>query len=288
MEHIVRSLTKAPELTDYIEEMSENGLDEKDDSRSISGSEPQQSQPTRETSKLPNRRSLASLRRTSSRQSHRSFSPAASLDGKALESEKVTPEMENRFFSSPAGSRTKRFSEVSLADVADRHLRDKTDAITNIIRNISEQCAAAVEGLQLAHNAEHEETMMETEKHGSPAGAPSEDEEQSVRTEGSEVASEAGYEESSYLSPTFSKHSSIPPTPDLEHNRSSTSMSINSMNTASDRNSQSFAHGLSPKIMEDDAESERGSEAGATDHGIPQKTSVQTDNVTRPATSRVV
>jgi hypothetical protein len=49
---------------------------------------------------------------------------------------------------------SKRFSELSMTDVADRHLRDKTDAIAYIIRNISEQCAAAVEGLDLARRAD--------------------------------------------------------------------------------------------------------------------------------------
>jgi hypothetical protein len=57
---------------------------------------------------------------------------------------------------------SKRFSELSMNDVADRHLRDKTDAIAYIIRNISEQCAAAVEGLDLARRADTVSSEGET------------------------------------------------------------------------------------------------------------------------------
>ncbi|MCJ1433402.1 hypothetical protein MMC27_002762 [Xylographa pallens] len=280
MEHIVRSLTKAPELSDYIEEGPETSAEEKDTGRSKTPIEAR-----RESTKLTQRRSLANLRRSSSRQSHRSFSPASTLDGRAIEGEKVTPEMESRFFNSPSGVRTKRLSDISLADVADRHLREKTDAISHIIRNISEQCAAAVEGLQLAHNAEHEEEAQENAKHGSQPGAPSEDEEQSVRTDGSEVASETGYEEPSYLSPNYS-HSSIPPTPSLEHDRSSTSMSVNSFSTTPDRSSQQY--GLSPKIAEEDDQSEKGSEVGTMESRVLQKASVPTDAMLRAAAARVV
>ncbi|MCJ1384970.1 hypothetical protein MMC17_008088 [Xylographa soralifera] len=280
MEHIVRSLTKAPELSEYIEEGPETSAEEKDTGRSKTPSEARKG-----SAKLTQRRSLANLRRSSSRQSHRSFSPASTLDGRAIEGEKVTPEMESRFFNSPSGTRSKRLSDISLADVADRHLREKTDAISHIIRNISEQCAAAVEGLQLAHNAEHEEEAPENAKHGSQPGAPSEDEEQSVRTDGSEVASETGYEEPSYLTPNYS-HSSIPPTPSLEHDRSSTSMSVNSFSTTPDRSSQQY--GLAPKIAEGDDESEKGSEAGNVESRVMQKTSVPTDAMIRAAAARVV
>ncbi|MCJ1404450.1 hypothetical protein MMC11_007675 [Xylographa trunciseda] len=280
MEHIVRSLAKAPELSEYIGEVPETLAEEQNTGRSVTPTEPK-----RESVKLTQRRSLASLRRSSSRQSHRSFSPATTLDGRAIEGEKVTPEMESRFFNSPAGTGAKRLSESSLADVADRHLREKTDAISHIIRNISEQCAAAVEGLQLAHNAEHEEEVPENAKHGSQHGAPSEDEEQSVRTEGSEVASETGYEEPSYLTPN-GKYSSMPPTPSLEHDRSSTSMSVNSFSTTPDRSSQQY--GPTPKIAEEDDESEKGSEAGNMESRVVQKSTVPTDAMIRAAATRLV
>lgn len=267
MEHIVRSLTDAPELSDYIEEGFEGGPD----SRSAT--------PVKDTVALTPRRSLANMRNSSAQRSRR---PGSSLDRKSVDDEKVSPEMESRFFKS-----RKRLSEMSFTGVADRHLRDKTDAISNIIRNISEQCAAAVEGLQLAHNAEHEE-VLPAEKHGSQLGAQSEDEEQSVRTEGSEVASEAGYDEPSYLQPGY-KRSSVPPTPGLDHDRSSTSMSNNSLSTTPDRSSQQYAHGLGTTILEGDVESELGSEAGNYDTGMMQKGSVPgVHEMMRPSTARIV
>ena len=280
MEHIVRSLTKAPELEGYVEEGFEDAPEEQDDRHSVAGSER-----TKEPGRLTSSRSLASLR-MASRKSRRSFSPASSVDGKAFDGEKVTPEMENRFF---GDDKLKRFSALSMIDVADRHLRDKTDAIANIIRNISEQCAAAVEGLQLAHNAEHEEEMAKQAQPSNHQPTPSEDSAQSVRTEGSEVgegASETGYDESSYLSPDY-KQSSIPPTPDLEHNRSSTSMSINSLSTTTDRNSMGFAQAShAPKIVGADDESETRSEASHSGVEHVQKSSG--DDIVRPATARIV
>ncbi|KAF3031610.1 hypothetical protein E8E12_001904 [Didymella heteroderae] len=72
-----------------------------------------------------------------------------------LEGEKVTVDLEDRLHNSPARN-SKRCSNQSMVDVTDRMLRDKTDTITYIIRNISEQCAAAVEGLQRAQRAETE------------------------------------------------------------------------------------------------------------------------------------
>lgn len=270
MEHIVRSLTDAPELSDHIEE----GLEDGPASRSATpvGS-------VKDSVALTPRRSLANMRKTTAQRTRR---PGSSLDGKSVDDEKVSPEMESRFFKS-----RKRLSEMSFTSVADRHLRDKTDAITNIIRNISEQCAAAVEGLQLAHNAEHEE-VLPAEKHGSQLGAQSEDEDQSVRTEGSEVASEGGYDEASYLQPGY-KHSSVPPTPGLDHDRSSTSMSNNSLSTTPDRSSQQYSHTIGTKILENDAESEVGSEAGNHDTGMIQKGSVAgVHEIMRPSTARIV
>ncbi|MCJ1472468.1 hypothetical protein MMC13_001116 [Lambiella insularis] len=279
MEHIVGSLGQAPELSDYT---VGSGTDDSKDNRSITPSGSR-----RDLGRLASRRSLASLRRTASRQSHRSFSPAGNLDGKTIEGEKVTPEMESRFFNSPTGSKNKRLSDASLVDIADRHLREKTDAITNIIRNISEQCAAAVEGLQLAHNAEHEEEVHPTAKSGGRVANSSEDEEQSVHTEGSVITSESGYEGSTYLSPSY-KHSSVPPTPGLEHDRASTSMSVNSLSTTPDRSSQQYTHGLAPKIAEGDDESEKGSETGTLENSMAGKASVTTQNAISPLATHVV
>jgi hypothetical protein len=77
-----------------------------------------------------------------------------------LEGADVSPEMEDKFFDGsrnpgsndgfPRGlDRAKRYSLASISDVADRSLKDKTNAIADIIRNISEQCARAVDTLHL-------------------------------------------------------------------------------------------------------------------------------------------
>ena len=271
MEHIVRSLHTAPELSDAQED-GENGQDDSDD-RSVTSD-----RSLTRSHRLSGTRSYVSLRRVS-RKPERPYSPAGSVD-----SEKVTPEMENRFFASPAGGKGKRLSDQSLVDVADRHLRDKTDAIANIIRNISEQCAAAVEGLQLAHNAEQELDMADGEHE---VGG-------STTTGGSEMGerSEVDFNDASSTLTPYSvdpKRSSIPPTPDLYHNnRSSTAMSINSISTANDRVSQQYSSsGLKTKIVTGDDESERGSMLGSQESPITQKMPNQED-VLRPATARIV
>ena len=261
MEHIVRSLHTAPELADYQDDGSEEAQDD-DDRRSVTSA----GSLTRSNKRLSNSRSLVSLRRVSQKPG-RSFSPVGNVDG-----EKVSPEMESRFFGSPAGSRGKRLSDISLVDVADRHLRDKTEAIANIIRNISDQCAAAVEGLQLAHNAEHD------------AEADGEAERSSEMGEG---VSEVDFNDASSTLTSDPKHSSIPPTPDLYHHRSSTAMSINSISTANDRASQQYnSPGLTTKIVEGDDESERGSILGAQESPIAQK--MASSDALRPATARIV
>ena len=156
--------------------------------------------------------------------------------------------METRFFDSPRTS--KRFSQISIIDVADRHLRDKTDAIAHIIRNISEQCAAAVEGLQLAHDADAEDEHQSTQST------------QSRRKRVSGTSTIGGGYESGLDSETGDsllhprRASSIPPTPDLIH-RSSTSMSTSSSVTANERSSMQYASGSSEmptRIVEDDDE----------------------------------
>jgi hypothetical protein len=77
-----------------------------------------------------------------------------------LEGADVTPEMEDKFFDgsrAPGGTgfphgfdrRSKRYSLASISDVADKSLKEKTSAIADIIKNISEQCARAVDTLHL-------------------------------------------------------------------------------------------------------------------------------------------
>ncbi|KAL2160200.1 hypothetical protein VTH06DRAFT_1856 [Thermothelomyces fergusii] len=148
---------------------------------------------------------------------------------------------------------SRRISTQTFIDVADRHLKDKTDAIAHIIRNIAEQCQAAVEGLQLAQDAE--------------LGRPHDDGNASST---SAATSDVGDDSSSVtlLRPLSGRTSSIPPTPDLIPNRSSTSMSFASTAaTTPERTSQQYLlhlhggggnghgqqqHDIPTKIVEDD------------------------------------
>ncbi|KAG9585102.1 hypothetical protein KCU97_g9859, partial [Aureobasidium melanogenum] len=142
-----------------------------------------------------------------------------------------------------------------MTDVADRQLRDKTDAIAYIIRNISEQCAAAVEGLNMAHRAESvasdrhdndDEASLASTEHGGKLKRRSKGRIM-TRASLSDAASEYDDRSEASASSNYSLRdarshtvrSSIPPTPDLVHshslntlNRSSTSMSMISSSTA--------------------------------------------------------
>lgn len=137
---------------------------------------------------------------------------------------------------------------MSFLDVSDRHLKDKTDAIAHIIRNIAEQCQAAVESLQLAHDAEFD-AISSSRRASNLSVSPSDD-----GQDQSTAASDAG--EESLLHPS-GRPSSIPPTPDLIPNRSSTSMSYASTMTTPERSSLQYTshHDIPTKIVEDDEES---------------------------------
>ncbi|KAI0408008.1 AEX-3 domain protein [Xylaria palmicola] len=147
----------------------------------------------------------------------------------------------------PSRNHAKRISAASFKDVADRHLKDKTDAIAHIIRNIAEQCQAAVEGLQLAHDAEGDRPRVSrrTSNISAISAAHSED------GHDNSAPSEAG--EESLLQPS-GRFSSVPPTPDLIPNRSSTSMSYASTMTTPERSSLQYhvASEIPTKIVEDD------------------------------------
>ncbi|KAH7321232.1 AEX-3 domain-containing protein [Stachybotrys elegans] len=160
------------------------------------------------------------------------------------DAEEVAPEAETRSLK-PASRNSKRLSSSSFVDVADRHLKDKTDAIAHIVRNIAEQCQAAVEGLQLAQDAE----SRDGRRHSNLSVAHSDDGQ-------SAATSEAG--EDSHLQP--GRASSIPPTPDLIHNRSSTAMSFASTATTPERSSQQYGmrEDIPTKIVEDDEEEYEG------------------------------
>ena len=245
MEHIVRSLTTPAELSNSVEEGFDNIPEDARESAESS-----------DTGVALNRTLRKSLRRSTS-SPHRGLEKA---DG-----EHVTPEMESRFFSSLiAENKTGRGSRLSMVDVADRHLREKTDAIANIIRNISNQCAAAVEGLQLAQDADHDAAAKNVAPHGL---APSEDgREHSVGTDGSDIGDNVTEDGMTYLHPE-GPASSIPPTPDLVNHRSSTSMSGYSASTAPDRSSGLYSTQqdmTGTKIVEGEEEfGEGASEAGA-------------------------
>ncbi|KAI5310738.1 hypothetical protein KEM55_002802 [Ascosphaera atra] len=135
MEHIVRSIEADPDLTGLIEEdidesfakerevIRQGGLEELLRSRCL-------------TPLHTNELAGTAVRDSYSNREHT-----------APEMEVKCPNLAARRFSDDKVDRNRH---VSIADVADRHLRDKTDAIADIVRNISEQCAAAVEGLQMA------------------------------------------------------------------------------------------------------------------------------------------
>jgi len=207
MEHIVKSLNN-PEIGQYLEEGFEDVPEEEEedlDEASVKGKHSIEIGSTRG--------SVANERNVESR--------ASTVTDKHLDGEDVSPDMEQRLHISPGNRNSKRYSTLSMVDVADRHLRDKTDAIAYIIRNISEQCAAAVEGLQLAQQADTEDGNSERRLSASVDG-------RTQSTQGSE------YGDDDMLRP--GRGSSIPPTPDLTH-RSSTSMSMASASTTPDRHS---------------------------------------------------
>ena len=139
---------------------------------------------------------------------------------------------------------SRRISTQTFIDVADRHLKDKTDAIAHIIRNIAEQCQAAVEGLQLAHDAElgrpqsaasRARDFSKSRRGSSLSTAASDD------GNGSSAATSDVGDDSTLLRPNSGRISSIPPTPDLIPNRSSTSMSFASTTaTTPERGSQQY------------------------------------------------
>ena len=262
MEHIVRSLNEGQELSSYVCEGYEDVSDGDTHGLAINGSDDQATK---------NGLVLAE-------ESQRSHSRASTIDG--TEVEKVTPEMETSLYGSFHDEASKRSSHLSLGDVADRHLRDKTDAIADIIRNISEQCAAAVEGLQLAHDADDDGDIIdEYRDHVKFLGMADEDREDSRQNEGSD--------DSSLLNPS-ARNSSIPPTPDLVHNRSSTSMSGVSESTGRDRASVRYStHSDSDiKVVDDNAAHENQAGADNAVSGIVSKTTGA--DVLRPATARLV
>ncbi|RKF56409.1 putative denn domain-containing protein [Golovinomyces cichoracearum] len=156
---------------------------------------------------------------------------------------------------------TKRFSQNTIIDVADRHLKEKTDAIAHIIRNISEQCAAAVEGLQLAHETDREVRSQHllSKARGSESST--------LSIVSSDMLSSQDSETGDENSSGHRASSSIPPTPELTNNRSSTSMSIASTITTPERVSLNYnfhTTEIPTKIVEDSDEEISGHSEGDT------------------------
>jgi len=260
MEHIVRQLGNSPELAEYIE----NGYDDEVDDLGDIAEEGKGDESNEEAAAFDSRASSRSYRHSK------------------IEGEDMSPEMEAHLNNELRNS--KRYSRMSIIDVADRHLRDKTDAIAHIIRNISEQCAAAVEGLQLAHDAEveaEELALSQVRDHRSsnlPAVAASDD---GHSGHGSENGDD------SLLQPSGCA-SSIPPTPDLIHNRSSTSMSIASSTTTPERSSQQYNIGtdIPMKIVEDSDEEIEGRSEGESGMS-PSEVTGKPGLIHRPAGARI-
>ncbi|KAK4976485.1 hypothetical protein LTR28_008328 [Elasticomyces elasticus] len=234
MEHIVKTLNESPEVSDFVDDEASPVEGEEVDSIRTAGQSavetPRGTTGTRVSSRSSSRASRRSTRR---------------VDGKDASSD-----IESHLQVSPAAR--KRLNELSMTDVADRRLRDKTDAIAYIIRNISEQCAAAVEGLHLAQRADIDRSLdgddaaseagstvsgkAPSRRHGGKKmlDATAAETDEQTNASGSEYG-DNGSESSShggFLHPDR-RPSSMPPTPDLvHHNRSSTSMSVASASTA--------------------------------------------------------
>jgi len=241
MEHIVKSLNQ-DDMSNYMDAGFEDVPEEDEDQEEFEDAASRHQTPRHSIKDKSEVGTIRGVAGVESRQESR----ASTAQGKHLDGEDVTPDMEQRLFNNPARN-SKRFSNQSMVDVADRVLRDKTDAIAYIIRNISEQCAAAVEGLQLAQRADTEDGDNHSDRRSS-VGQMSSAGGRAQSTIGSEYG-----DEDNMLRPN--RGSSIPPTPDLSH-RSSTSMSMASASTTPDRTSlQHRSHDIPvvpTRIIEDD------------------------------------
>ncbi|KAJ5333714.1 uncharacterized protein N7506_007497 [Penicillium brevicompactum] len=249
MEHIVRSIGSRSEITEIVEQGYEDAPEE----------------PKEEVSVVESKESVKSVK---------------SVNGQKSLVNDMSPELEQHLLN--LGKDHKTLARLSITDVADRYLRDKTDAIADIIRSISDQCAAAVEGLHLAQDAEDEEETEATKIHQSDRLA-------SEYEASTRAASEISDADNNSLHPD-NRHSSIPPTPDLVHNRSSTSMSMVSSSTFPERSSQQYGPGDVPtRIVEDDDEHAHDSENvddQQTETGTLSKQA--SEDLMRPSAARVI
>ncbi|KAJ5772508.1 hypothetical protein N7520_003037 [Penicillium odoratum] len=245
MDHIVRSMGNSAEITEIIEQGYEDAPEEPADNKS--------------------ERSVVG------KKSSRNIGRKSSVN-------QMSPALEQSLLN--LNKDHKSLARLSITDVADRYLRDKTDAIADIIRSISDQCAAAVEGLHLAQDAADEESII------SQTHERSDYESEDGRT--TRATSEISDVDHNSLHPD-NRHSSIPPTPDLVHNRSSTSMSMVSSSTFPERSSQQYGPGDIPtRIVEDDDEHTHETDGmdDRTETGTLSKQA--SEDIMRPQTARVI
>lgn len=205
-------------------------------------------------------------------------SPSSMSNREKLEGADVTPEMEDKFFdgSQTPGSNTgfprgldraKRYSLASISDVADKSLKEKTNAIADIIKNISEQCARAVDTLHLVdeeYEALSRDDMSEAVGPRSINGG-DDDELGSTDAQGDDARSEGtSMRRGSDVSERSTASAITRPTPDLLE-RSSTSFS-NFSNTNMSRHSaytDATSIGGNDKVAEEDDVTEQEDVVGA-------------------------
>jgi hypothetical protein len=177
-----------------------------------------------------------------------SRSPSVMSNREKLDGADVSPEMEDKFFDgsrTPGSSsgfprgldRAKRYSLASISDVADKSLKEKTSAIADIIKNISEQCARAVDTLHLV-DEEYEALARDdfSEAVGPSINGGDDDDLRSTDVQGDDSRSEGtSRRRGSDVSERSTTSVITRPTPDLTE-RSSTSFS-NFSNTNASRHS---------------------------------------------------
>ncbi|KAF9253702.1 hypothetical protein DTO013E5_2223 [Penicillium roqueforti] len=254
MEHIVRSISSRSEIAEIVELGYEDAPEEIKDNVSVA-------------------------------ESKHSVKSTKEVNGRSTPVNDMKPELEQHLLN--IGKEHKSLARLSITDVADRYLRDKTDAIADIIRSISDQCAAAVEGLHLAQDAEDEQeaetssNLHQNDRRGS--------EYDNMESRSIRAPSEISDTDNSYLHPD-NRHSSIPPTPDLVHNRSSTSMSMISNSTFPERSSGQYGPSDFPtRIVEDD--DEHAHETENVDDQLTERGTLSKQNsedLMRPTATRVI
>lgn len=253
MEHIVRSIGSRSEITEMVEQGYEDAPEELKEDVSVA-------------------------------ESKESIRTAMDVNGHNTLVNDMKPELEQHLLN--LGNDHKTLARLSITDVADRYLRDKTDAIADIIRSISDQCAAAVEGLHLAQDAEDEEEAENSKLHQNDRLGSDYD---NMDGRSTRAPSEMSDADNSSLHPD-NRHSSIPPTPELVHNRSSTSMSMISSSTFPERSSQQYGPGDIPtRIVEDDDEHAHETENvddQQTERGTLSKQN--SEDLMRPTPTRVI